>query len=68
MSQKNPEPLDSQDRCVYLGPHKARSREIGQRLYELGGMSLMIYAIGHVIGFDQRELDYAWDGIGEWHC
>lgn len=68
MSQNNLEPLDSEDRCIFLGENKTRVREIGQKLHDLGEMDLMIHAANQIIGFDQRELDYAWDGIGEWKC
>lgn len=68
MSTTNLEPLDSEDRCVYLGEHKTRSREIGQKLYDLGGHEFMMYGFQNVCSYDQVELNHAWHGIGQWQC
>ena len=56
------------DRSVYLGANKCRVREIGQRLHNIGGWDSMLYAASFIPSYDHRELDWAWDGIGEWKC
>lgn len=46
----------------------ARAREIGSTLDEEGGLSLM-REVGYAAvkeGVDQRDLEWCWDGIGEW--
>lgn len=47
-----------------------RTREIGERLNEIGGNDLMIaanYKIRAALGGGKaRELEYPWDGIGDW--
>ncbi len=59
-------------RCVFLGEEKPVIIEIGNRLNDLGGFELMadVYEevkklTGNKYG-DMRELECAWDGIGEW--
>lgn len=54
------------ERCVYLGEAQPRVRELGERLNELGGFVAMALACQAVPSLDQRELDYAWNGIGTW--
>lgn len=58
--------VDSEDRTVFLGQEKNVTQEIGQRLHELGGYELMLYAYKRVQEHDQLELSHAWDGIGIW--
>ena len=65
-STENPEPLESEERNSYLGEHKARVREIGQRIHELGGFSFMQMAAQQIPRIDLRDLEVAWHGIGEW--
>lgn len=47
-----------------------RAREIGLRLNEMGGKKMMQQAYSKVKtalgGVPARELEFAWDGIGEW--
>jgi hypothetical protein len=46
------------------------AREIGARLFELGGHDLMLFAwyrVGAVLGPTVKgDLEYAWDGVGDW--
>ena len=56
----------SVDRVVYLGQHLAEVITIGEALNEIGGYDLMQAVASEIPQIDQRELDYAWDGIGEW--
>ena len=59
------DPLNS-DSSAFLGETKPDVQRIGRDLNDWGGTALM-FAIAEIIpkGF-QRELDYAWDGIGGW--
>jgi len=50
--------------------HNIRARNIGYRLYSLGGHNLMLYAY-YRVGFSldnqiRGDLEYAWHNIGEW--
>lgn len=66
LSTTSLEPIDSEDRAVYLGINKPRVRDIGQRLHELGGHHLMVSVWREIPKHDQLELTYAWHGIGIW--
>jgi hypothetical protein len=66
MSRDCRTPLHSEDRAVYLGENKPRVREIGEKLNKLGGYNLMLWVAYQVPQHDQRELECAWHGIGEW--
>lgn len=63
-------PPDGRSVSRYLSTAKFRAREIGNSLYEAGGNELMLIAhskVGGVMGgVAARELEVAWDGIGEW--
>ena len=51
------------------GRHR-RTREIGFTLHERGGEKLMAaayYRVCHQIGA-RRDLEYAWNGIGDWQA
>ncbi len=54
------------DRSPYCGQNFERVREIGEKLNKLGGFDLMRLACDLVPIYDQRNLDYAWNGIGDW--
>lgn len=56
------------NRVVYLGVNKPRVREIGVHLYQLGGEDLMFSVADQIPKYDQRELEFAWDGIGQWRA
>lgn len=64
----------SEDRKGFLAEElKDEIRNLGQKLYDLGGLTLMQYVVYCISQFfkhpsDQRCLDFAWDGIGEWRC
>jgi hypothetical protein len=59
-------PKGSEDQEVFLGKNRVRVREIGERLNTNGGYNLMLWAAKQVPEYDQRELECAWHGIGEW--
>lgn len=54
----------------FLRRAKGRAREIGELLYDRGGHDLMLQVHEEVRqalgGSSGRELEVAWDGIGEW--
>lgn len=55
------------DRSPFLEHNEARVREIGEELLKSGGTALMErVALRLENSGDQRELEYAWDGIGDW--
>ena len=58
----------SVDRVVYLGQHLAEVITIGESLNSIGGIDLMQAVASEIPYVDQRELDWAWNGIGEWLC
>lgn len=56
------------DDSPFLGSYKNKAQQIGHSLNKLGGGDLM-YAIADKIPRRyQRDLDYAWDGIGSWRA
>lgn len=61
---------DAHSASNFLGPAQERAREIGEDLNRAGGLQLMLKAHGIVraeLGnVAARELESAWDGIGEW--
>ena len=63
-------PPDGQSASRYLNAARSRAREIGQSLYEKGDNALMLFAHANVCatlgGVAARELEVAWNGIGEW--
>jgi hypothetical protein len=58
----------SPDRVVYLGQALPEVIAIGEELDRIGGFDLMQAVASEIPYIDQRELDYAWDGIGGWLC
>ena len=53
----------------FQGDNKPRVRELGQKLYELGGddgHELMCNVRDQLPESGQKDLEYVWQGIGEW--
>lgn len=54
----------------FLKADRPRTREIGERLYELGGHKLMEQAYYAMLEqgppYAARHLEIAWDQIGDW--
>lgn len=52
--------------------HHTRARKIGERLHEIGGLSLMDAARAHIRRklnpVMAEHLDYCWQDIGEWQA
>lgn len=63
-------PADDWSASHFLGQARHRARQIGEELNETGGIKLMLAAhevVGSQLGSGAaRELEAAWDGIGEW--
>jgi hypothetical protein len=57
---------ESENRTVFLGNNISRVKQIGNRLHLLGGYSLLLSVYNEIPRHDQLELQYAWDGVGEW--
>lgn len=53
-------------RSVYLSDNLERTQEIGRMLDSKFGFMGMAIACSKVPELDQRELDVAWNGIGQW--
>ena len=53
---------------IMHSPESQPLRDIGQRLYDAGGMELMLQAhrIATMHGVNGRNLEACWDGIGSW--
>ncbi len=66
MSLYHPKPFDSFDRSPFLGVNRDLTRELGAKLNEIGGTALMFRVATLIHKRDQRELDLAWDSIGDW--
>ncbi len=54
------------DRSPFLETNRKRVRELGERLNEIGGFPLMLLVCESILLNDQRELECAWNSIGEW--
>ncbi|WP_414553412.1 hypothetical protein [Anabaena sp. CCY 0017] len=54
------------NRSPYCGQNLEQVRSIGEKLNKLGGFDLMHLAGDLVPIYDQRNLDHAWNGIGDW--
>jgi hypothetical protein len=65
----DPHPFD-EHYGAFLGADRARTREIGQRLYEIGTHQMMQAAYEalreHLPPAGPVHLNHAWDGVGEW--
>ena len=57
---------DDENRSPFLESNRARVKELGQRLHELGGFQMMQRAWAQIPKYDQVELTVAWDKIGDW--
>lgn len=66
MVQADTRDRGDENRSPFLKNNRARTRELGLQLWELGGIRLMQKALGKVPGYDQRGLEIAWDSIGYW--
>jgi hypothetical protein len=63
-------PGDTETASRFLTKGRKRTVQIGEDLNRLGGMTLMLEAHGqvqnHLGHIPARELEVAWDGIGDW--
>lgn len=71
MANRDPNP-GTELYAAYLERDKPRAREIGERLYEVGGHALMERVHQTIVArappYSGRHLDYAWDGVGDWRA
>ena len=53
---------------IMRSPESQPLRNIGQKLYDAGGMGLMLKAhrMATMRGVNGRNLEACWDGVGEW--
>ncbi len=68
MSRDCRHPINHVDRDVYLGDSKPRVRDIGERLNKAGGHQLMLWVCKQIPQHDQKLLECAWNGIGDWRA
>ncbi|MGC1395599.1 MAG: GIY-YIG nuclease family protein [Coleofasciculaceae cyanobacterium] len=68
MSKNCPKSIYSFNRIVYLGKNQKRVKDIGERLNQIGGFHLMIIVARQIPDYDIRELEFAWDKIGDWRA
>ena len=66
MTQADTHPHGDENRSPFLEVNNTRVKELGQHLFELGGVSLMQEAFSQMPKCDQSELDCAWNKIGDW--
>lgn len=52
----------------FTGENLEQVRAIGEDLNRWGGMALMQAVSDRIPSYDHRDIDYAWDGIGQWRC
>ncbi|NMG11949.1 hypothetical protein [Brasilonema sp. UFV-L1] len=65
MSLMDKNDVNSFNRSPFLS-NIEKTRKLGEELNQAGGLDLM-RAVGTMVpAYDQRELDYAWNGIGGW--
>ena len=60
---------DDEDRDCYMGAYRQEVFEIGETLNKIGGFILMqktAMSIEVKFEFDRHELNYVWNGIGDW--
>jgi hypothetical protein len=66
----DPHPFD-EHYAAYLNKDRERTMQIGRRLYELGGLQLMMTVLEAVVPHlkapaGRLHLDHAWHRVGEW--
>lgn len=66
MCRNDPRRWDDVSRSPFLEKNKQRVREIGEALNQAHGFSGMVYVAEQMPPHDQRELEVAWNGIGDW--
>jgi hypothetical protein len=60
---------DNEDRDCYMGEYRNEVYGIGEILNQCGGFALMQQVAMSVpvkFEYDRHELNYAWDGVGDW--
>ncbi len=53
-------------RSPFLEKNREKVRELGESLNKIGGFPLMVKMCESMPLWDQRELECAWHGIGDW--
>ena len=66
MTQADDRDQGDENRSPFLEFNRERVRELGERLWEMGGLPLMQKALSQMPKPDQHELDCAWDSVGDW--
>ena len=66
MTQADDRHQDDENRSPFLENNRERTKELGERLWEIGKLPLMQKALSQMPKYDQHELDCCWDGVGDW--
>lgn len=71
MAHRDPNP-GTENFAAFLMADKPRTREIGERLNEIGGHALMLQTHAAVVAtcppYCGQHLEIAWNGIGDWRA
>lgn len=59
---------NDENRSPFLEKNRNRVREIGKAINREHGFRAMVLVHDQMPLHDQRELEVAWDGIGDWQC
>lgn len=66
MTQADDRDRGDENRSPFLENNHERTKELGERLWEIGKLPSMQKALLQMPKYDQHELDCIWDGIGDW--
>lgn len=66
MCSNDPRHWGDENRSPFLEKNELRVREIGEALNKVYGFSGMVFVCEQLPFPDQRELEVAWHGIGDW--
>ena len=66
MTQADTRTQGDENRSPFLDANHTRVEELGQHLFEMGGVPLMQDAFFQMPKCDQQSLECAWNKIGDW--
>ena len=68
MTQADNRNQGDENRSPFLESNRTRTKELGQHLWDIGRLLSMQRALSQMPKYDRRELDCAWDNVGDWRC
>ena len=66
MTQADDRNQGDENRSPFLKKNRARTKELGEALWKIGGLPSMHRALSQIPKYDQAELTCAWDSVGDW--